>query len=467
MVIAGGDWQIELVKKAKRMGYYVICSNLYKNSPAFPFADACEVADILDKDKNLAIAKKYKPDAVISDQSDLAVPTVAYLNEKLGLPGIGKEKAALFTDKFLLREYCRKNSITIPDYKICCCSRDAEEMLDKYGKIIIKPIDSQSSRGVFSITTRSELKNHYLETISYSNKRSEFLAEEYIDGDEFTIDGLVINGNHFLLCISIKDMYQKNPNISRMQTYTYSHPVYNYDQLRRANHDLIMKIGLPFGLTHTEYKFHFMENFNYPYISKSVTEFWRRWHISLSSWFRDYVYIPLGGSRCNTIKLIRNLFIVWSLTGIWHGANWTFILWGVYYFFFLLIEKYFNKQIEKLSPIIRYIATMLIVLIGWIIFRSPSVSVATYYLQILIGYGKYELINDTAILYLKENLFILICAATFSVPIGKYIKPIIQKKHNYTLLFEIGKLIYLGIILIFSISFMVKGSYNPFIYFNF
>lgn len=256
MVIAGGDWQIELVKKAKRMGYYVICSNLYKNSPAFPFADACEVADILDKDKNLAIAKKYKPDAVISDQSDLAVPTVAYLNEKLGLPGIGKEKAALFTDKFLLREYCRKNSITIPDYKICCCSRDAEEMLDKYGKIIIKPIDSQSSRGVFSITTRSELKNHYLETISYSNKRSEFLAEEYIDGDEFTIDGLVINGNHFPLCISIKDMYQKNPNISRMQTYTYSHPVYNYDQLRRANHDLIMKIGLPFGLTHTEYKFH-------------------------------------------------------------------------------------------------------------------------------------------------------------------------------------------------------------------
>ncbi len=224
--------------------------------------------------------------------------------------------------------------------------------------------------------------------------------------------------------------------------------------------DMAIGLGRMFG-------FHFMENFNYPYISKSVTEFWRRWHISLSSWFRDYVYIPLGRSRCNTIKLIRNLFIVWSLTGIWHGANWTFILWGVYYFFFLLIEKYFNKQIEKLSPIIRYIATMLIVLIGWIIFRSPSVSVATYYLQILIGYGKYELINDTAILYLKENLFILICAATFSVPIGKYIKPIIQKKHNYTLLFEIGKLIYLGIILIFSISFMVKRSYNPFIYFNF
>ena len=108
MVIAGGDWQIELIKKAKQMGNYVICSNLYEDSPAFPYADACEVADVLDKERNLEIAKKYMPDAVISDQSDIAVPTVAYLNEKLGLRGIGTERADIFTDKSVMRKFCKE-----------------------------------------------------------------------------------------------------------------------------------------------------------------------------------------------------------------------------------------------------------------------------------------------------------------------------------------------------------------------
>ena len=141
MVIAGGDWQIELIKQAKKMGHYVICSNLYEDSPAFAYADACEVANVLDKEKNLEIARKYKPDAVISDQSDIAVPTVAYLNEQLGLKGIGTELANLFTDKSLQRDYCRKHDIAIPDFKLCQTPEDAEEMLLKYGKIII---DSRS-----------------------------------------------------------------------------------------------------------------------------------------------------------------------------------------------------------------------------------------------------------------------------------------------------------------------------------
>ena len=119
MVIAGGDWQIELIKKAKSMGHYVICSNLYEDSPAFKYADACEVANVLDKEKNLEIAKKYMPDAVISDQSDIAVPTVAYLNEKLGLRGIGIDKADIFTDKSLQRKICKENNIPVPDFKVC------------------------------------------------------------------------------------------------------------------------------------------------------------------------------------------------------------------------------------------------------------------------------------------------------------------------------------------------------------
>lgn len=256
MVIAGGDWQIDLVKKLKSMGHYVICSNLYKDSPAFPFADACEIADVLDKERNLEIARKYMPDAVVSDQSDIAVPTVAYLNEQLGLAGIGTDKAELFTDKSVQREFCRKSNITVPDFKVCETMQDALPMLEQYKKIIIKPIDSQSSRGVYTIETAEQLEARYQDAVSYSNKRKIFLAEEYIDGDEFTIDGLVVNGHHYPLCISIKEMNPLNPNISRTQTYSYQSPSYDYDRLRALNKELIESAGLPMGLTHSEYKYH-------------------------------------------------------------------------------------------------------------------------------------------------------------------------------------------------------------------
>lgn len=255
MVIAGGDWQIELIKKAKSMGHYVICSNLYEDSPAFPYADACEVANVLDKERNLEIARKYCPDAIISDQSDIAVPTVAFVNEQLGLRGIGTKKADIFTDKSVMRQFCKENGITVPDFKICKSIEDVGEMLEKYGKIIIKPIDSQSSRGVFTITNEEELQQHYDEAVSYSNRRKEILAEEYVDGAEFTIDGVVVNGHHYPLCISVKEMYEQNPNISKMQTYTYANSIYDYEELKRRNRELVEKVQLPFGLTHSEYKF--------------------------------------------------------------------------------------------------------------------------------------------------------------------------------------------------------------------
>ena len=254
MIVAGGDWQVELAKKAKEMGHYVICSNLYEDSPAFKYADACEVADILDKKLNLEIAKKYSPDAVISDQSDLAVPTVAYLNEKLGLKGIGIDKADLFTDKSIQREFCRINNITIPDYAVCETPEDAIPLLEKYGKIIIKPIDSQSSRGVYTISTENELMSRFEETVAWSNRRKAVLAEEYIEGDEFTVDGLVVNGIHYPLCISIKEMYPNNRNISRMQSYSYLSDKHDYDLLRKTNKSLIEKMNLSMGLTHSEYR---------------------------------------------------------------------------------------------------------------------------------------------------------------------------------------------------------------------
>ena len=256
MVIAGGDWQIELIKKAKRMGHYVICSNLYENSPAFPYADACEVADVLDKEKNLKIARHYMPDAVISDQSDIAVPTVAYINESLALKGIGTALADLFTDKSLQREYAKKHGILVPDYRICTCPEDAIPLVKRYGKIIIKPIDSQSSRGVFTIENEKQLDEHYQDAIKWSNRRKQFLAEQFIDGDEFTIDGLVVNGHHYPLCISVKEMYPQKPTISRTQSYSYLSEKHDYDLLRKTNRAFIEMTGLPLGLTHSEYRFH-------------------------------------------------------------------------------------------------------------------------------------------------------------------------------------------------------------------
>lgn len=255
MVIAGGDWQIELIKKAKALGHYVLCSNLYQDSPAFPYADECAVADVLDKEKNLSIAKSFRPDAVISDQSDIAVPTVAYVNEQLGLRGIGTKLADLFTDKSLQRKICKKKGISVPEYRLCSSPEEAIPLLSEFGRIIIKPIDSQSSRGVYTIRTEKELREHYKDTIRWSNRRKEFLAEEYLDGAEFTVDGLVVNGHHYPLCISVKEMYPNNPNISRTQSYSYLSETYDYDLLRRTNKELVEATGLSMGLTHSEYRY--------------------------------------------------------------------------------------------------------------------------------------------------------------------------------------------------------------------
>lgn len=256
MVVAGGDWQIDLIKKAKSMGHYIICSNLYADSPAFYYADVCEVADVLDKKKNLEIAVKYRPDAILSDQSDIAVPTVAYVNEQMGLKGIGTKFADLFTDKSMQRDFAREHGFCIPEYRECEKPEEAYSFLDKFGKIVIKPLDSQSGRGVYTIEDKKKLLEKYSDSIYWSNRRKAILAEEYIEGDEFTVDGLVINGHHYPLCISVKKMYPQNLNISMKQSYSYFSDKYDYDLLRFTNKTFIEATGLPMGLTHSEYKAH-------------------------------------------------------------------------------------------------------------------------------------------------------------------------------------------------------------------
>ena len=209
--------------------------------------------------------------------------------------------------------------------------------------------------------------------------------------------------------------------------------------------------------------FNYLENFNYPYISKSVTEFWRRWHISLSSWFKHYVYIPLGGSKCSRIKHIRNILIVWCLTGIWHGASYNFMLWGLYYGIILIIEKFFLKGfLSKLPNTLKHIYTMLVVIIGWLIFASTDLSMFSVYFSNMFNIFKYPFIDETFIFYFKSYFIIIVISTLLSMPIYQNIK----KKLNSRGWMIISLILYLVFFFI-TVSYLVSDSYNPFLYFRF
>lgn len=220
--------------------------------------------------------------------------------------------------------------------------------------------------------------------------------------------------------------------------------------------EMAIGLGKMFG-------FHFLENFNYPYISKSVSEFWRRWHISLGSWFRDYVYFPLGGSRVKKkSRLVFNLFVVWLLTGVWHGANWTFILWGLLYFVLLAVEK-LTKFPEKLK-FFSHIYTMLFVIIGWVLFRADSLSFAFDYLKTMFFVSGAEMFDSKTLFFLDNYKFYLIAGIIACFPIAPKIKEKIKINKN---VYEFIASVALLITFIISLTFTIKGSYNPFIYFNF
>lgn len=255
MIVAGGDWQCPIVKTAKKMGHYVICSNLYENSPAFQYADAGEVADVRDKKKNLEIAKRYMPDAILTDQSDIAVPTVAYIASELGLRGIGCEKAELFTNKFAMREFCRANGFAYPQFEKCRSRETAKEFVKVNGKSIMKPLDSQSSRGIHVIENAADVDRYFDDAIQYSNIDRAVLLEQYIEGKEFTVDGIKTESGYHVTAISKKNHFDYNPSIARELLFSNSDDEYDYDALRKLNTEMVFKMELPFGLTHAEYKF--------------------------------------------------------------------------------------------------------------------------------------------------------------------------------------------------------------------
>ena len=228
-----------------------------------------------------------------------------------------------------------------------------------------------------------------------------------------------------------------------------------------AYSDMAIGLGRMFG-------FHFLENFNYPYISKSITEFWRRWHMSLSSWFRDYVYIPLGGNRKETIILVRNIFIVWALTGIWHGANWTFVIWGLMFGIMLIVEKLFlTKHLEKMPSILQRIYVLFTVMISFIIFNANSIGEAWNNIIGLFGANGESLINASTIYYLKSYLVVLVIAIIGSTPLLKNIIEKLKTKTNANKIINLLEPIAMASILIIVTAYLVDNSYNPFLYFRF
>lgn len=253
-MVGGGVWQVPLVLAAKKLGCFVVCTNPYKDSPGFAPADVGLMIDIRNKEKQLKAARRYRVDAVVSDQVDLAVPTVADLAEKLGLPGIGREKAALFTNKHLMRRFCEEHGFLQPRYRLCVSPAEGERAARELGfPCILKPLDSRSSRGVFIIRDAAQLKKRIPLTLKEGTSRREFLIEERIVGLEHTIEGFKLPGGHVTLAISTKSHYASAPTVADRLVYSGVGPRGRFAALARSHDALIDAMGLPFGITHCEY----------------------------------------------------------------------------------------------------------------------------------------------------------------------------------------------------------------------
>lgn len=300
------------------------------------------------------------------------------------------------------------------------------------------------------------------ETVEKEISDRKTTLDGFINGFKRFIWGLakkvIIANNVAIFCDYIYNNYSSyGSNILWVAAICYTLQIY-FDFSGYS--DMAIGLGKMFG-------FNFLENFNYPYIASSITDFWRRWHISLSSFFRDYVYIPLGGNRVSKVKFIRNIFIVWLLTGIWHGASYNFILWGLYYAILLLIEKMFTgKYIEKLPKVLKMLYSLFFITLGWVIFRVENIN------DLILVIKKMFSFNNTSFVTLFNNNAMLISTIPYiilgiflSLPIDKWFKEKVDKS-NSVILTLIEDLI-LGVLFGISIMFLVSNSYNPFIYFRF
>lgn len=228
--------------------------------------------------------------------------------------------------------------------------------------------------------------------------------------------------------------------------------------------DMAIGLGRMFG-------FRFPENFDHPYASRSVSEFWRRWHISLGRWFREYVYVPLGGNRVGILAQIRNILVVWALTGLWHGANWTYAAWGLYYGVLLLVEKFvLGERLERVWAPLRHVGTMLAVILGWVLFRSSTFSGAAEYLRVMFGLAGTGVSAPRAVFYLSQYRFELVAGVLFSMPVvpalRRRLAQALPDSRVRALAVACAPLA-MGVLFIVSLSYVVSTTFQPFLYFKF
>lgn len=224
--------------------------------------------------------------------------------------------------------------------------------------------------------------------------------------------------------------------------------------------DMAIGLGRIFG-------FDFPENFNYPFISKSATEFWRRWHISLGSWFRDYVYIPLGGNRVKRFRWLCNLIIVWFLTGFWHGAEWNFIVWGLFFGVLLILEKLALMKILEKTGILRYIYIVPVILLSFVLFDAASLSEAWIYIKAMFGAGGFPTVSAEGLYYLKSYCGILIIAFMGATPLISACIRKLREKEAFAKVLNIMEPVVLLLLMLVITGYIVDGSFNPFLYFRF
>lgn len=228
-----------------------------------------------------------------------------------------------------------------------------------------------------------------------------------------------------------------------------------------AYSDMAIGLGKVFG-------FNFPENFNYPFVSRSITEFWRRWHMTLGTWFRDYIYFPLGGSRTTTLKWLRNIFVVWFVTGFWHGAEWNFILWGLYFGVLLTIEKLFlGKALEKCGKFVQHIYVLFTTLVSFVIFSVESMDKLPLFVGGLFGIGTNALADERTLYFADSYLVLLLLCIIGSTPVPKMLYRKFSQTKYGNIVLSVIEPVCIGALLIFSTALLVDGSFNPFLYFRF
>ncbi len=256
VVLPGTEWQLPLVKRIKELGMEVVTIDPNPNSACSQISDSHLIADIFDDEKIDRLLDEKHIDGVLSDECDIAMNVIARIAKRYGLYSLSTQNAKLFTNKYLMREFCKKMGINSPEYKLCRNVDEAVNFFHDIGRsIVIKPIDSNASHGVFIINSESDLREHFSESIAFSHAEKAVLAERYIQGTEFTVDGIKTLNSHYTLAISQKKHYRHNSNIANELFFSHFNEEFDYEKLKSINDSFVINSGLLFGFTHAEYKY--------------------------------------------------------------------------------------------------------------------------------------------------------------------------------------------------------------------